>query len=397
MDFAAKVKEVQSTLFEEGIGGWLLYDYHRSNSLACSFLEIPEGKMVSRRFFYWIPQKGEPIKIVPQIEPYTLDHLPGLKWVYRGWQELERILFSIGAERLKIAMEYSPYNALPNVSKVDAGVIELMRKTGAEVVSSANLLQRYTCVWSPQQVESHLMAAHVLDSVVGKTWAFIEHALQVHSPIDEFQVQQFILREIDEAGCETADLPICAVNAHSADPHYSPTSLASHSIHKGDFILLDLWCKKKGSHAVYADITRVGVASPNAGEKEREIFKIVKEARDKATDFIRDRYENHLFMQGWQVDQICRDHIQESGYGEFFIHRTGHNIGEEVHGAGANLDNFETHDYRELLPGTAFSVEPGIYLPDQFGVRLEYDIYLHPAGHIEITGGIQTELVCLQV
>lgn len=396
MDFAAKVKQVQSNLLEEGIGGWLLYDYHRSNSLACAFLEIPEGKMVSRRFFYWIPQQGDPIKIVPIIEPYTLDHLPGLKWVYRGWQELERLLFLIGAEGIKIAMEYSPNNALPNVSKVDAGIVEWIRKTGAEIVSSANILQRYTCVWSPQQVESHLLAAQALDSIVDKTWAFIEDALNARSSIDEYRVQQFILRSIDEAGCETADWPICAVNAHSADPHYSPMPHASQSIRKGDFILLDLWCKQKAPHAVYADITRVGVAAPKAREKEQEIFQIVKEARDKATCFVREHYENHLPMQGWQVDQICRDHIQEAGYGEFFIHRTGHNIGEEVHGPGANLDNLETHDYRELLPGTAFSVEPGIYLPNQFGVRLEYDIYLNPAGSIQITGGIQNELVCLK-
>ncbi len=395
MDFDSKLKQVQADLTEQGIEGWLLFDYRHSNSLAHTFLEIPAEKMVSRRFFYWIPQKGSPIKIVPLIEPYTLDHLPGIKWFFRGWQELERLLFSLAVENTKIAMEYSPYNALPNVSKVDAGMVELMRKTGAEIVSSANILQKHTSVWSKKQYVSHLAAAAVLEGIADKTWALIEQSLKDKIPIDEYQVQQFILQEMAKEGCETDHAPTCAVNAHSADPHYHPEAKHSQTIKQGDFILIDLWCKKKTPRAVYADITRVGVAAAKPTAKQQEIFQIVKDARDSAAHYIKDHYENKRPLQGWQVDQVCRDLIHESGYGEFFIHRTGHNIGEEVHGPGANLDNLETHDYRELLPGTGFSVEPGIYLPQDFGVRLEYDIYLDPEGRMVITGGVQKEIVCL--
>lgn len=395
MSFEIKLKQVQSDLVMQDIQGWLVYDYRRSNSLAYTFLEIPSDKMVTRRFFYWIPQQGEPIKIVPLIEPYTLDHLPGKKWIYKGWQELEEWVFSIAGKNKKIAMEYSPNNALPNVSKVDAGTIDFLRKTGAEIVSSANLLQRYTSVWSSEQFNSHLIAARVLEDTVEKTWAFIERSLYKKKFLDEYKVQQFMLNLIHEAGCQTNDWPTCAVNAHSADPHYHPTLETALPICVGDFILLDLWCKQKIPHAVYADITRVGVAgSPT--QKHRDIFNIVKGARDSATMMVKEYYENQRPIEGWQVDQTCRDFIQEAGFGDYFIHRTGHNIGEEVHGPGANLDNLETHDYRQLLPGTAFSIEPGIYLPQEFGVRLEYDIYLDLNGKMHITGGIQEELVVLK-
>lgn len=396
-NFEAKIKEVQSTLMEHGLEGWLLYDYRHSNALAHTFLEIPKDKMVSRRFFYWIPQKGDPIKIVSLIEPYTLDHLPGVKWFFRGWQELERLLFSLAVENTKIAMEYSPFNSLPNVSKVDAGMVELIRKAGATIISSANILQRYTSVWTQMQLESHLAAADVLDKIADRTWAYIERALQQKTLVDEYQVQQFMLQEMEKEGCCTDDWPTCAVNIHSADPHYHPQPGMAFPIREGDFILIDLWCKQKIPHAVYADITRVGVAAACPAPKQQEIFAIVKEARDAAALFIRENYEKKHLIQGWQVDQVCRDLIQTAGYGEYFFHRSGHNIGEEVHGPGANLDNLETHDYRHLLAGTCFSLEPGIYLPQQFGVRLEYDIYLEPQGQMRITGGIQEELVTMRI
>lgn len=398
MEFAAKLKEVQETLIKQGIDGWLLFDFHDSNPLARAFLEIPKERMITRRFFYWIPQEGIPIKIVPFIEPYTLDHLPGIKWCYHGWQELERLLFSFAIEHPKIAMEYSPFNALPSVSKVDAGTIELIRKMGIEVVSSANILQRYTSVWSPHQLKTHHFAARALESVVDRTWALIERSLQLQTSIDEYQVQQFMLQAMQEEGCETSSWPICAVNAHSADPHYSPQPRQAEPICSGDFILLDLWCKQKDPHAVYADITRVGVAGTSSTRKQLEIFNLVKEARDEATLFIKERYDNQQALEGWEVDDVCRHLIQEAGYGDYFIHRTGHNLGEEVHGPGANLDNLETHDYRELLSGTGFTIEPGIYLPEEFGVRLEYDVYLDPVSRqMQVTGGIQEELVYLQV
>lgn len=394
-EFENKIKEVQKDLKEQELEGWLLYDYHHANDLAYAFLEISCGKMATRRFFYWIPQKGEPIKIVSLVEPYALDHLPGAKWYYRGWQDLERLLFSFAVKNGKIAMEYSPYNALPNVSRVDAGIVELIRKTGAHVVSSANLLQKYTSVWSPQQLESHLAAAHVLDKIAEKTWSFIEHSLQQQKRIDEYQVQQFMLDQMDKENCITDDWPICAVNGHSADPHYFPVKERAAPIRKGDFILIDLWCKQKIPHSVYADITRVGVAAAKPSSRQEEIFQIVRKARDHGTNFIQQNYQKNTPIQGWQVDQMCRDVISDSGYGDFFIHRTGHNIGEVVHGPGANLDNLETHDYRTLISGTCFSMEPGIYLPQEFGVRLEYDIYLNPNGEVMVTGGIQEQIAMM--
>lgn len=397
MAFEKKLKEVQKNLVEQGIEGWLLFDFRRSNSLAYHFLEIPESTFTTRRFFYWIPQKGDPVKIVPLIEPYTLDHLPGIKRLYRGWQELEQTLYGLLEKKGKVAMEYSPCNALPAVSKVDAGTIELVERRGVEVVSSAHLLQRYTSLWTSEQLETHLTAAKVLEDIVDQTWAWISHTLKQGRMLDEYQVQQFMLRAMESAGCQTDHPPTCAVNAHSADPHYYPEPQRSASICQGDFILLDLWCKEKKSHAVYADITRVGVAATRPTPRQQEIFSFVKEARDRATHFIRAHYEKHLPIQGWQVDEVCRSYLEGVGYGKYFIHRTGHHIGEEVHGPGANLDNLETHDYRELLPGTGFSVEPGIYLPGEFGVRLEYDIYLHPCGQVFVTGGIQEEISCLNI
>jgi Xaa-Pro aminopeptidase len=396
-NFLEKLAQVQAELEKSAIDGWLLYDFKRNNSLALKFLAIPPEKLLTRRFFYWIPKKGEPIKIVPVIEQYTLDHLPGLKWVYCSWQEMETFLFTLAMDKRKIAMEYSAYNAIPVISKVDAGTIEMMRKTGAEIVSSANLLQQFTSVWTDDQLQMHLFAADVLNRIVEQTWLYIEKKLQQNVPITEYDVQQYMLSLMHENECITEEAPICAVNEHSADPHYQPQALTSYPINKNDFILLDLWCKSRQENSVYADITRVGVASKNPTIQQQNIFLLVKRARDEATEFIKKRYENRIEIHAWEVDQVCRDVIEMAGYAEYFVHRTGHNIGEELHGAGANLDNLETHDFRLLLAGTCFSVEPGIYLPGKFGVRLEYDIYLAHSDRVLITGGIQESLVCLDV
>lgn len=396
MNMSKKIAEIQNELMLREIDGWLLYDFKHCNRLAHKVLQIPRNQMISRRFLYWIPKQGEPIKIVAAIESFVLDHLPGIKWEYQSWQDLEKFLFTISFEHRKIAMEYSPFNALPVISKVDAGTVELIRKSGVEVVSSANLLQRYTSVWTEPQLVSHLYAADVLDAIVVQTWAYIETALNNQDSIDEYAVQQFMLRQIETKNCFTYEPPLCAVNANSANPHYTPQKDNCAKICKGDFILLDLWCKKNELNSVYADITRVGVAASAPTARQEQIFTLVKSARDKATEFIQMRYEQQLPIQAWEVDQVCRNIIVEAGFGEQFLHRTGHNIGEDLHGEGANLDNFETHDFRLLIPGTCFSVEPGIYLKGEFGVRLEYDIYLE-ATSVRITGGIQEKLVCLDL
>jgi len=391
-----KVQDIKQSLEIFNYDGWLLYDFRKTNPLACKILEIPAEKMLTRRFFYWIPRQGEPIKIVHSIEANVLEHLPGKSMTYSSWQELDSHLETILKGFRKIAMEYSPGNAIPYVSKVDAGTVEKIRGFGVEVVSSADLLQKYTSVWTEKQLDMHLEAADVLDTSVNRAWRWIASHLKDGATITEYDVQQFLLEEFEKHGCVSQDPPICAVNAHSADPHYSPSDKRGEIIKKGDFILIDLWCKRKLPQAVYADITRVGVAAPHASEKIEKIFNIIKKARDAAIMFLRNRLSQDLPVMGWEIDQACRDVIIDAGYGKYFTHRTGHSIGEQDHGDGANIDNFETQDLRHLLPGSCFSIEPGIYLPGEFGIRLEHDVYIEGDGkNFRVTGGTQEEIVIL--
>lgn len=393
MGFKKKLESVQAHLTSRNIAGWLLYNYRCSNPLAIDFLDISDEKSFTRRFCYWVPCHGEPIKIVSSLEPFVLDHLPGTQCIYNGREEFEASLAILLKRHKIVAMEYSHNNALPNISKVDAGTIEFVRSHHVEVVSSADILQYYSSVWTDEQVKSHFSSAKILDKIVSETWGYIKRYLKKEEYLDEYMVQQFMLQLIQEASCLTDNPPTCAVNRHSADPHYHPNPKSALPIRKNDFILLDLWCKENKAHSVYADITRVGVAAESATEKQKMIFYSVKQARDTVTEMIKESHQQGVILQGWQADKKCRDCIEQLGFGKYFIHRTGHNLGKQVHGPGANLDNFETHDYRQLLAGTAFTIEPGIYLPNEFGVRLEYDIYLEPGGPVHITGGIQEELM----
>lgn len=395
MTIQQKIDSVQNSLREQEIDGWLLYDFRRNNDLACHFLEIPKTQLLSRRFFYWIPKNGEPIKIVHAIENRVLNHLPGDVFSYQTWNELENLVGSVLKESRKIVMEYSPRNAIPYVSKVDAGTMDIVRGFGVEVISSADLLQQYTSVWNVEKWESHFAAARVLENTVEKVWDLISTSLKNNKNLTEYQVQQFMLNEFEEQGCITADAPICCVNANSANPHYCPDAKSSCSIRQGDFILIDLWCKQKRPNAVYADITRVGVAAREPTKRQNEIFEIVKRAQEAALMLVERRFAESIPVLGCEVDACCRDVIEKAGYGEFFIHRTGHNIDENDHGNGANIDSLETQDYRRLISGTCFSIEPGIYLPGEFGVRLEYDVFIHTDGKIQVTGGIQHAIKCL--
>lgn len=395
MNNTEKVHDVQKRLLEQNIDGWLLYDFHRINDLAHDFLAIPADSMISRRFFYWIPAKGEPIKIVHVIEPHVLDHFPGEKLLYLKWETLEVQLAEVLKGAKCVAMEYSPRNALPYVSKVDGGVIDLVRASGVKVVSSAPFLQYYTCAWDDYQLETHLAAAEVLDKTVARAWEWIATALAKNSSITEYEVQQRILREFEQHGCTAAASPLCMVNAHSADPHYTATQQGAAQIKRGDFILIDLWCKKKEQRAVYADITRVGVADTAPTDRQKEIFALVRRAQKTATEFIQKSLEKGKIVKGFEVDQVCRKIIEEAGYGAFFTHRTGHNIHTHEHGPGANIDSLETWDDRPLIPCSCFSIEPGIYLPGEFGIRLEYDVYISKQNTIQITGGIQEALTTL--
>lgn len=390
---SAKIKEIQRDLKGNGIDGWLLFDYRHSNDLACTVLEIPPERMLTRRLFYWIPQEGDPVKIVHRIEDKVLDHLPGVKKPFYTWEDLDRILKESLKGVKKAAMEYSPQNAIPDISKVDAGTVDKIRGLGIEVVSSGDLLQKLTSVWDEGKLKSHLEAADVLDKVISVTWKEIGKRLAQGQSFTEYDVHEFMRGQLDLNGCMAAEGPICAVNAHSADPHYMPEKGKSESIRKGDFILLDIWCKKKAPKAVYADITRVGVAAAKPGEKQEKIFQLVKRARDKATDFVKERFKEGRPVRGYEIDRVCRQVIMDGGYGEYFVHRTGHNIDERDHGPGAHIDSLETFDERVILPCTCFSIEPGIYLPGEFGVRLEYDVYIHKDGNVQVTGGIQEKLM----
>ncbi len=383
--------KIQSLLKERTIDGWLLYDFRRSNSIAIDFLKIAPEAHLTRRFFYWIPKTGTPVAVVHRIETHILAHLPGEKRVYSSAEELEVILRSLLKGSYQIAMEYSNNCNIPTLAKVDAGMVERIRTLGATVISSGDFLQELLCVWSKEQLELHREAGKVLDRVAGEAWSWIGDKLQRNQNMTEYDVQQFILKEIERAGCVMEGEPICGVNEHSAMPHYAPSKSGSQKIQKGDWILIDLWCKKKVPHAVYADITRVAIAGEPT-QKQQEVFQVVYEAQKAATEWVAARVGKQ--MRGFEADQVARDVIEKAGYGEYFTHRTGHNIHEEDHGPGANIDGFETHDDRLLIPGTCFSIEPGIYLPGEFGVRLEYDVYLH-ADKIEVNGGIQDLIVTL--
>lgn len=337
---------------------------------------------MTRRFFYWKPEKGEPVKLVHAIEN-PLKHLPGKTLTYTTWQELRQQLQQMLRGVKQVAMEYSSEAAIPELGVVDAGTIELIRSLGIEVVSSAPLIQQAS-VLTQQQMMTHREAAAALDQIAEITFQTIRTGMT------DVEVQRFMLEQIQKAGCWTEDPPICAINQDSANPHFSPDPAHPITIQQGDWVLLDLWCKRETPHAIYGDITRVGVLGTPT-ERQQHVFECVRAAQQAATDKIGEG----LPLQGWEADQAARQVIEKGGFSSYFIHRLGHNIHEKDHGPGAHLDNYETHDTRTLLPMTCFSVEPGIYLPGEFGVRLEYDILLHADRSLEITGGIQNSITSI--
>lgn len=395
MSLEIKIPEIQRRLAEQKIDGWLLYDNHGSNAIAMELLEIPSSVVLTRRFFYWIPKAGEPIAITHTIEAHSLDMLPGQKRLYLSWLELEKELKKILKGVKRIAMEYSPRNLNPYVSAVDAGTMEMVREFVDDVVSSQDLLQHFTSVLDEAKIALHKEAAHVLITVADKAFEHIAERIQKGKQITEYDVQQFIQSEFLAHGCITEGGPICAVNEHSALPHYMASKESAKTIGEGDFILIDLWCKRDLPHAVYADITRVAVAASEPTPRQQQIFEIVQTAQERAFEFVRAKMHAGEVICGYEVDDVARSYITEQGYGPYFTHRLGHNIDTHVHGTGAHLDNLETSDQRQILPGTCFSIEPGIYLPDEFGVRLEYDVIVYSDSHVEISGGVEKRIHCL--
>ncbi len=384
-----QIESLQKSLQSSRLDGWLFYDFQGNNPLSRHLLGIGLDKHLTRRFFYWVPANGTPVKLVHAIELQVLDSLPGEKRSYLKWEELHAQLRQILKGNPVIAMEYS--TSLPSISKVDAGTVELIRSFGAKVVSSASLLQPFTATWNAHKWQTHLAAAECVEKTLEEVWQQLREGKQ----LTEYSLQQLILQRFDEAGFCTNWEPICAVGPHSADPHFSPSKERSVPIRPGDFLLIDLGCKKKAEGAVYADFTRVACLAKKPLPRQAEIFAIVRRAQEAAIACVCEAFAKGQEVRGCDADRACRSVIEQAGYGAFFLHRTGHNIDEEVHGPGANLDSLETLDERPLLASTCFSVEPGIYLSGEFGVRLECDLYITPEGEVVVSGKLQDEILCL--
>ena len=396
--FHAQVARIQQAIREQpGLDGWLFYDFRHLDPIAYRVLLLDPSLHVTRRWYYWVPAEGAPVKLQHRIEPHVLDGLPGEVRSYVSWREQQEMLKAVLQSATRIAMQYSPMNAIPYLSRVDAGTLDLLRGFGLEVVTSADLVQQFEAVWDEAQLASHQVAAEGLRAIVDEAFGFVGTSLAAGRPLTESGLQQFILSRMEARDLVTSSAPIAAVNAHSADPHYGPSAEGSASIRPGDLVLIDLWAKQPGPRSVYADITWTGFVGQTVPARHQDIFQIVRQARDAAVTFVQARVREGVFPYGWEVDDICRQVIQDAGYGKYFVHRTGHSIGEEVHGNGANIDNLETQDARRLLPGTCFSIEPGIYLPEDFGIRSELDVYLSSHSAVVYGQPVQTELVAISV
>jgi Xaa-Pro dipeptidase len=383
---------IQAALRERNIDAWLFYDHHHRDPIAYRVLGLPSSLMVTRRWFYLIPAKGEPSKLVHKIEAGHLDSLPGSKRVYSGWQELFEQIKLFLADYKTIAMQYSPNNLVFTVSLVDAGTMDLVRGLGKNVVSAADLIAQFEATWTDEQIQTHFAARDAVDSIT--TAAFAEIGRRVRNGgTTEHAMQQWLLEAFQRENLVTDDPPVVAVNANSGNPHYEPHAESSAAIREGDFVLLDIWGKKTTPGAVYYDITWTGYVGKAPSDKQREVFQIVRDARDAGVKTVLDAINAGHRIAGWQVDRATRDHIKKAGYGDYFIHRTGHSIGTDVHSNGANMDDLEIHDERQILPNSCFSIEPGVYLPE-FGVRSEVNVLVRP-NRAEVTGKIQREIVII--
>ena len=371
-----RIKAVESALQKLSIPGWLFYGLQRVDPLALRILGFPDSVNPSRRWFYLVTAKGAPQKLVHHIESSQLDHLPGTKNTYLRWQELRSELVRMLKRVGKVAMQYSENCRTPYVSKVDAGTIELVRDMGVEVVSSADLVQLFEAVLSPKEVEEQVVTARTLTEIVNQSYGEIAETIQKGFSICEYDVQQSILRSFERHDLVSDHPPMVAVNNHSGDPHYNPPHEGSERIRRGDFLLIDLWARPNKPTSVYADITWNGFFGPKIPAPIQKTFEIIRKARDVGVEFLNSCLLVGRKVQGWEVDDQVRGVIEKAGFGEFFVHRSGHNIGREVHGNGVNFDNIESHDTRTVIPGILCSIEPGIYL-ENFGVRTEINIFVH--------------------
>ncbi len=387
---------VQQALRAADCAGWLFCDVFSRDPMAYRILGLDGSAKVSRRWFYYVPCEGEPVKLAHRVEPHRLDGLPGRQQHYLAWTELHEALRRMLAGGGKVAMQYSALNQVPTVAVVDAGTVELVRSCGVEVVSSADLVQRFEAVTDEDGFSSHCETGDVVQRIKDEAFELMNKAIHESGPITEHDVKEFVLARFREEGV-TSDgaSPIVGFNDHPADPHFEPTLDNAYHLHHGDTILLDLWARRANPPGIYYDITWCGFAGESPPALYREIFGVVCRARDAALDFVRQRFTAGEPCRGWEVDQVARRVVEQAGHGREFLHRTGHSIGIEVHGRGANIDGLETRDDRLLVPGTCFSLEPGIYLAGRMAVRTEIDVFLTLAGGVEVCGPIQDRLVLI--
>ena len=386
---------IQALLREERIDGWLFCDFRNRDFLGYKVLGLNFDKMNTRRWFYYVPARGNPKKLVSAVEKHKLDALPGTTVVYLSWEQLHAALRKALGSRKTLAMQYSPKNNVPYISIVDAGTIELIKGLGHKVVSSADLLQTFVSVIPEEGYRTHKQAAAIMDRIRAEAFEAVRTAILSGTEVTEYGIQQLIMRRFNEENLTTYDPPMVGTNEHPADPHFDLTAELSRPIKKGDTLLIDMWAKLNIPGAVYYDITWVGCVGAVPPPRYRKIWTVVRDARDAAVTFVQDRFAKGKACYGWEVDDVCRGVVTKAGFGKQFVHRTGHSITEETHGNGVNIDNLETKDERRLLPGCCFSIEPGIYLEGAMAVRTEINMFIRHDGVAEVTGEVQRDLVLI--
>ncbi len=387
--------KIQKAIGSAGADGWLFYDFHNRDHLGLKILGMSLKGLATRRWYYYIPASGEPVKLAHRVEPTKLDPLPGRKLMYSTWRELHSNLKEMLGAPKKVAMQHSPLNAIPYISIVDGGTVDLVRSFGHEIISSADLVSQFEALLDEKGVRSHFKAGKLVDGILDEAFNEVRKSLRSKKYKTEFEIQQFIGKRFKANGLTTDDLPIVGTNDHPANPHFAPTEKGSRKIKPGDKLLIDLWAKLDKPGAIYYDITWCAFVGDDPPEEYVKAFHVVRDARRAGFRFLNERLGSGSKVAGWEVDDACRNVVKEAGYGEYFTHRTGHSIGEEVHGNGPNIDNFETQDTRLIVPGCLFSLEPGIYIEGKMGVRSELNAYVNSSDKAVVTGREQEELVLI--
>ena len=391
-----QIEKIQEELRKMGVDGWLFYDFHGRDHIAARILELPSGQLATRRWFYYIPANGTPVKLNHKIEPNYLKHLPGDRELYLPWQELSEKLKTILKDAKSIAMQYSPNNEIPYVSIVDAGTIELIRGFGVEVVSSGNLVSIFESHLTDEEIEDHRKCGDIMLTIKDNAFKYIRKRINESNPATEYEVQQYMHQQFRDNGIYWDHGPIVGINEHAGDPHFEPTPDNSHKIKEGDLVLIDLFARFEKEGSIYYDVTWMGYVGNDVPDRVKKIFRIIADARDAGLELVKERYEANKEISGAEVDDAVRKVIIDAGYGEYFWHRTGHNIATDCHGNGAHIDNLETKDDRLLIKGTIFSIEPGVYIPeDNIGFRTEIDVIIDNNGNVDVAGEIQQELIII--